>query len=246
MELRKKVAVALGLVAAAAVIFCICVQAGTDKEVPKITFGEELTLVTGDTSEEMLLADVKAEDNHDGDISARVIVGEQIVKEDMVEIVYIVVDDAGNVASKTRVIPYGQSADVRESEDWTEDDDSAEEGSVENNSVENNSEEETAEGTEEIAEESMETSEEETAVPETPVITLNQSSVTLPVGSRFEYSTYIASVSDDVDTKVELFRNLVITGYYDVNTPGTYPLEFWLVDKDGNQSERQSFTLIIE
>ncbi len=237
MELRKKVAVVLGVAAAAAVIFCVCVQAGADVEPPKITFGEELTLVTNNTSEEMLLADVKAEDDHDGDISSQVIVGERTVREDTVEIVYIVADGAGNVASKTRVVPYGGNADVLETE---------EDNSVEDGLAEDVSEEETAEGIEESSEESMETSEEETEVPEFPVITLNQSSVTLPVGSRFEYSTYIASVSDDADTQAELFRNLVITGHYDVNTPGSYPLEFWLVDKDGNQSERQSFTLIIE
>lgn len=238
MGLRKKVAVALGIVAVAAVGFCIYIQAGTDTKAPEITFGEELTLVTDDTTKEMLLADVKAVDNQDGDISAQVIVGEQTVKDDTMEIIYIVADSAGNVASKIRVVPYEGNAGVPETEEVT---------------GEGSSEEETVEETEEIeeteaesTEESSEAVPEETANPAIPVITMNQSSVTLPVGSRFEYSTYIASVLDDADTKAELFRNLVITGHFDVNTPGSYPLEFWVVDRDGNQSERQPFTLIIE
>lgn len=228
MGLRKKVAVALGIVAVAAVGFCIYIQAGTDTKAPEITFGEELTLVTDDTTKEMLLADVKAVDNQDGDISAQVIVGEQTVKDDTMEIIYIVADSAGNVASKIRVVPYEGDAGITDTEETAEE-----------------SEEETIEETEAI-EESSETVPEETVNPAIPVLTMNQSSVTLPVGSHFEYSIYIASITDDVDTREELYRNLSINGHFDINTPGSYPLEFWVVDRDGNQSERQPFTLIIE
>lgn len=233
MELRKKVAIGLGVAAVASVIFCVCVQAGADEQAPKISYGEELTVVTDSTTREMLLADVKAEDNKDGDVSSKVIVGEETIEGDTVEIVYIVADSAGNVASKTRVVPYeGKEPLLEEPE------------SVQEEETEEIPEEETTEAVTEA--ESTETVPEETADPAIPVIVLNQSSVTLPVGGRFVYSTYIASVSDDVDTREELFRNMVITGHYDVNTPGSYPLEFWLVDKDGNQSARQPFTLIIE
>ncbi len=229
MGLRKKAAVALGIVAVAAVGFCFYIQSGTDTKAPVITFGEELTLVTDDTTSEILLADVKAVDDQDGDISAQVVVGEQTVQDGMVEIIYIVVDRAGNVASKIREIPYEGDADSTNPVKSETDD----------------SENETLEETEE-AEESTETDPEETVNPAIPVITMNQSSVSLPVGSLFEYSVYIASITDDVDTREELYRNLSINGHFDVNTPGSYPLEFWVVDRDGNQSERQLFTLIIE
>lgn len=230
MELRHKIAIGLGLVAAAALGFCIVVQAGTDTEAPRIVYGGSLTVVTDSTTKEMLLADVGAVDNKDGNIASKVIVGEETINGDSVEIVYIVADRAGNVASDTRVVPYEGAGVVSEEQETV---------------PEEETQETSAEETEEESE-STEAVTEETADPVIPVITLNQSSVTLPVGSRFEYSLYIASVYDDVDTREELFRNMVITGHYDVNTPGSYPLEFWLVDKDGNQSERQAFTLIIE
>ncbi len=231
MGWRKKIAAVLGTVAVAAVGFCIYIKAGTDTKAPEITFGEELTLVTDDTTKEMLLADVKAMDDQDGDVSGQVIVGEQTVNDGFMEIVYIVTDRAGNVASKIRVVPFDGTAD----------------DSGSNISADDPMEEETSEETEETAEEGAETaSEEETESGTVPVITMQQSSVTLPVGTSFEYSIYIASITDDADTREELYRNLSINGHYDINTPGSYQLEFWVVDKDGNQSERQPFTLIIE
>lgn len=240
MGLRKKVAVVLGLAAAAAAGFCIYIQANIDTQAPEITFGTDLTAVTADMTKEELIADVKATDNKDGDISSQVIIGEQTITGDMVELIYIVADKAGNVASKVRILPYQAEDGTSVSQTV-----SSNENPEESQETEALSEEETGEETE-SAEESTESVPEETPVPEIPVVTLNQNSVTLPVGTHFEYGSYIASVTDDKDTREQLYRNLVVTGYYDVNTPGTYPLEYWVMDSDYNESVRQSFTLIIE
>ncbi|MBQ7432309.1 MAG: hypothetical protein IJV50_02415, partial [Lachnospiraceae bacterium] len=97
-------------------------------------------------------------------------------------------------------------------------------------SPEESSAEETAEETTE------ETVPVETADPAIPVIRLKQNTVTLPAGTPFEYASYIESVTDDKDDQYQLYQHLVVTGYYDVRTPGSYPLQYWVTDTDRHES----------
>ena len=60
------------------------------------------------------------------------------------------------------------------------------------------------------------------------------------------YQEYVESITDDKDAQNDLFRQLVINGTYDINTPGTYPLIFYTQDSDGNTSNEVTFTLIIQ
>ena len=100
---------------------------------------------------------------------------------------------------------------------------------------------------EETTEESTEETEPvETADPAIPVIRLKQNSVTLPAGTPFDYMSYIESITDDKDSRSTLNQYIVVTGYYDVRTPGSYPLQFWVTDTERHESERQEFLLIIE
>ena len=92
----------------------------------------------------------------------------------------------------------------------------------------------------------VETEPVETADPAIPVIQLKQNTVTLPAGTPFDYMSYIASITDDKDSQATLNQFIVVTGFYDVRTPGSYPLQYWLTDTDRHESERQDFLLIIE
>ena len=97
-----------------------------------------------------------------------------------------------------------------------------------------------------IEETTEETEPVETADPAIPVVRLKQNTVTLPAGTPFEYASYIESVTDDKDDQYQLYQHLVVTGFYDVRTPGSYPLQYWVTDTDRHESERQEFLLIIE
>lgn len=69
-----------------------------------------------------------------------------------------------------------------------------------------------------------------------PQFRLNEYEVTLPVGSKFDYSTYIQDITDDKDDRSTLFRQIQLQNPVDTNTPGTYEVVYYVVDSDGNQS----------
>ena len=116
----------------------------------------------------------------------------------------------------------------------------------------------TEETSEEVAEE--ETTEEtiaetETAVEtesvvesesESPVLTMKAGEASIAVGTQFIYQNHIESIVDNKDQEMDLFREVVIEGDYDCNTPGTYSLVFYTYDSDNNRSNEVPFTLIVQ
>lgn len=236
MKFRRIAGVLLGLVALAAILLCVKIYIEEDREAAVITFGAELENVDVNTDAEVLLSDVSAIDNQDGDISDRVQVAEKSLKEDSLEIVYVVRDSSGNVALKRRLIPIEESGADNQVEETKE-------PTQEVETVPEVTEEESTEAEET---ETDDETEEETASSEIPVLTLTQGHVTLPAGSEFQYGSFVSSITDDKDSYDDLFRNLVITGTYNMNTPGEYELEFWTLDSDGHQSEREKFRLTVE
>ena len=78
---------------------------------------------------------------------------------------------------------------------------------------------------------------------EAPVLVLNSGSDMISSSDSFNYSAYIASVTDDKDSQDGLFRNITIEGDYSTNRAGTYPLTIYVTDSDGNSSNRETFIL---
>ena len=81
---------------------------------------------------------------------------------------------------------------------------------------------------------------------EPPILTMTTDQVTLAVGTSFIYQDYVESIVDDKDPEDELFRELIIEGEYNIQTPGTYPLVFYTCDSDGNISNKVPLTVIVQ
>lgn len=78
-----------------------------------------------------------------------------------------------------------------------------------------------------------------------PTLTLQTSQVHVPVGVDPAWVMVIGSLSDDVDSYETLFDNLQVSAY-DRNTPGTYQVTVHTVDSDGNTSQQQALTIVVE
>lgn len=244
--MKNKIVWILSILCIAAAAFSIFVLQGEDRNEPEIQFTEEIAY-SPDMTEEDLLKGVTATDPEDGDISDRVVV-ESIVQsngKDYVKVYYAVVDNSGNGVRTGREVPYADGADRTETSQ-------PEESAEETVNAEEEAEETTAEPAEETAAE--ETPAEETPAPETeaapaaeaPVLTMKTDQATLARGTAFVYQEYVESITDNKDAQNDLFRELVINGTYDINTPGTYPLIFYTQDSDGNASNEVAFTLIVQ
>ena len=53
----------------------------------------------------------------------------------------------------------------------------------------------------------------------------------------------VADGSDDADS---LSMRISVDGQYDVNTPGSYLLHYYVIDSDGNASEVKALTLNVQ
>ena len=81
----------------------------TDKDVPpEITCPNDILEISASDSEEVLLVDVTAEDQQDGDLTERITIGgiSKLVTRDTAKVTYLVFDSDNNMASCARRIRY--------------------------------------------------------------------------------------------------------------------------------------------
>lgn len=82
-------------------------------------------------------------------------------------------------------------------------------------------------------------------VAEVPVFTLKVSEIRTKVGVRPALVDLIGTLSDDKDSYETLFHNIAISKY-DINTAGTYQVVLTTTDSDGNASQPQNLTIVVE
>jgi hypothetical protein len=70
-----------------------------------------------------------------------------------------------------------------------------------------------------------------------PVISLTEKKIFLQIGASFQPLRYVSDITDDKDSQDTLYRRISVVGVYNSNKAGTYILEYYVVDTDGNQSE---------
>lgn len=240
--MKNKIVWILGVLCVILIALSIIVLKREDRNKPEMRFDESFEYHEN-MSEEDLLKGVTAIDQEDGDISDQIVV-DSVVKsngKNYVKVYYAVVDSSGNGVRVGREIPYSEE----------------ENGAKEPADIEVTVAEETEAVPESMEEAAITTSsiqetdmvQETEAVPdgsEPPVLTMTTDQVTLAVGSTFVYQDYVESIVDDKDLEDDLFRELIIEGEYDIQTPGTYPLVFCTCDSNGNISNSVPFTLIIQ
>lgn len=213
-----------------------------DRVAPVIQLEGKNTLIyhKGD-SDDVLLEDVRAEDEKDGDVSDSLRVSKvYVISEDRAVVVYVAKDKANNIGKLKREVRY---KDMQE------------------NAVEVNSDEKSEESSAQTAEqttqqnsghqEQMSTQQETITVPDTqdtnltaPKITMIQTEATLKVGESFNILRYIQNAVD-VDGS-SLSRYIHVDGAYDMSQPGVYSLHVYATSPTGATSNIEAFTLTVE
>lgn len=86
----------------------------------------------------------------------------------------------------------------------------------------------------------------EVTAPGAPHIKLTENHTQIKVGDSFDPLLYVATVEDDYDNIYTLWRDIQISGDYDVNTPGVYDFSFYVTDSSGNVSNHAKFRLTVK
>ncbi|MDO4804296.1 MAG: hypothetical protein Q4A32_05710 [Lachnospiraceae bacterium] len=188
-----------------------------DRTRPEITFGSNIPSYREGDDTQVLLANVSAYDDRDGNLTSKVQVN-QITPIDhgtRASVTYVVIDSQNNIATATQIVEYTPLSDESAADAL---DESASDVPT----------------YEEAAEE---------AEPGSPFLVLSAESDMIKASDSFNYMSYIAAVSDDVDSEEYLFQHIVIEGDYSSTTAGTYPLTIYVTDSDNNESNRETFIL---
>lgn len=226
----KQRVITLGLAGGCIVLMIIAfiVNAGRDDEAPEITVEKgEVTYTEGD-SYEALLDGVSAEDDSDGDLSDKVFV-DKIVQtgENSAVVYYGVMDSHNNVGTAKKKIAYrtSESDEAGVEEDQTDQADPAGEDPASQDIVL-----------------------QETLQPDgvRPVMALVADTMTIGVGGEFDLIGVVRDIVDDKDDRDTLYQRISAEGAYDVNTPGSYDIRYYVIDTDGNTSDPHVFTLVVQ
>lgn len=241
----KKGLVAMLLLACAALLAGnVVVYIGEDRNGPEITVPqEEITYVAGsDTS--ALLNGVTAADDRDGDVTNTVTVESIIPNEDQTgaSVVYVAKDSKNNVTKATRLISYaadaGQAA-AQEAEAAAQQ--AAQEAAAADQTAASGEDAQTADDGAAQNEAAI------AALPaESPRFYLTQYSVEVERGAELNRLGYVQDITDDKDSRDELYQGIQISGEVDTNTPGEYMLEYYVVDSDGNTSNTAQLKVTVK
>lgn len=170
-----------------------------------------------------LLEGVRAQDDKDGDLTSEVFVEKVVPVSKKKAIVYYgVTDKANNVGTASREVTYQAAEDSDAAEETAQDAAAADQQSADQQSG--------------------------TLQPNgtRPAMKLAEEAKTIARGTSFNALNEVTDAVDDKDDRDTLFRGLHIDGNYNVNQAGTYTLQYYVQDSDGNTSDPITFTLTVQ
>lgn len=247
--MKKGLVAMLFLACAALLAGNVVVYIGEDRNGPEISVPqEEITYVAG-TDTSALLNGVTAQDNRDGDVTDTVTIESIIPNAEQTgaSVVYVAKDSKNNVTKETRTILYSTDANQAAAQA------AAEQAAADQAAQDQAAAEQAAQG--DAAGESAQTTDDgaaqnEAAIAalsaESPRIYLTQYSVELERGAELNELSYVQDISDDEDSRDELYQGIQISGEVDTNTPGEYTLEYHVVDSDGNNSNAAQLRVTVK
>lgn len=175
-----------------------------------------------------LLEGVTAQDEKDGDLTNEVFVEKVVpVSKKKAVVYYGVTDKAKNVGTARREVTYQTAEDSDAAEETAQDAAAADEQSIDEQSIDQQSAALQPNGTR-------------------PAMKLAEETKTIARGTSFNALNEVTDAVDDKDDRDTLFRGLHIDGNYNVNQAGTYTLQYYLQDSDGNTSDPITFTLTVQ
>lgn len=247
--MKKGLVAMLFLACAALLAGNVVVYIGEDRNGPEISVPqEEITYVAG-TDTSALLNGVTAQDNRDGDVTDTVTIESIIPNADQTgaSVVYVAKDSKNNVTKETRTIVYSTDANQAAAQA------AAEQAAADQAAQDQAAAEQVAQG--DAAGESAQTTDDgaaqnEAAIAalsaESPRFYLTQYSVEVERGADLNELSYVQEISDDKDSRDELYQGIQISGEVDTNTPGEYTLEYHVVDSDGNNSNAAQLKVTVK
>lgn len=242
--MKKGLVAMLFLACAALLAGNVVVYIGEDRNGPEISVPqEEITYVAG-TDTSALLNGVTAQDDRDGDVTDTVTIESIIPNANQTgaSVVYVAKDSKNNVTKETKTILYSTDANQ-----------AAAQAAAEQVAADQAAAEQAAQG--DAAGESAQTTDDgaaqnEAAIAalsaESPRFYLTQYSVELERGAELNELSYVQDISDDEDSRDELYQGIRISGEVDTNTPGEYTLEYHVVDSDGNNSNAAQLRVTVK
>lgn len=237
-----------------------------DRTVPeiKVDQSEKIAYTEGEGYGK-LLEGVTAQDNKDGDLTSEVFVEKVVpVSKKKAVVYYGVTDKAKNVGTASREVTYqaAEDSDAAEetvqdtaSEDTTQKTDEKSEKKTKKKSkkakTKKTAEEKKAEDTaQDAAAAEQQNTDQQSATLQPngtrPAMKLAEEAKTIARGTSFNALNEVTDAVDDKDDRDTLFRGLHIDGNYNVNQSGTYTLQYYVQDSDGNTSDPITFTLTVQ
>ncbi len=222
---------ALVMAAACAVLTVIAafIYLRQDNTPPEIKIEERDISYTEGDGHEALMEGVTAVDKVDGDLSDKVFVSKIVLtSEDSAIVYYGVMDESKNIGTARRRVTYKSQAAAQE----------------EQQQAEETSGEVGAEG------QNGEMTPDQAAPLEAngprPIMALTTDQMTIKAGEAFDPLSIVRDAVDDKDDKNTLYQHIHTDGTYDLRTPGSYEIRYYVTDTDGNASDPIIFTLTVE
>lgn len=211
-----------------------------------------------------LLEGVTAQDDKDGDLTSEVFVEKVVpVSKKKAVVYYGVTDKANNVGTASREVTYqvAEGSDAAEdtaSEDIAEDttqktdEKSAKKTKKKSKKAKTKKtaeDKKTEETTQDAAAEQQSADQQSEVLQPNgtrPAMKLAEEAKVIAKGTSFNALNEVTDAVDDKDDRDTLFRGLHIDGNYNVNQAGTYTLQYYVQDSDGNTSDPITFTLTVQ
>lgn len=226
--MKKWITAILSLIVFGFVFFWIFIEITEDDTGPQIFFSDEMPVYIHDDEYERLLQGVSAKDKRDGDVTSSLLIENIYPNDDGVTatVIYVARDTSNNITKVRRTIKY--------------------ESNNQSNILEKQ-EQQQIELMKANEIEADEKGEENSEMGEHPVIHLSESKVVLMVGQSVNQLAYVDSIIDDKDDREMLYQNIQIEGST-LNTDqiGTYELIYFVVDSDGNKSNEEKLTFVVQ
>lgn len=191
-----------------------------------------------------LLNGVTAADDRDGDVTSTVTVESIIPNEDQTgaSVVYVAKDSKNNVTKATRLISYAADAGQAAAQ---EADAAAQQAAQEAAAADQTAA--SGEDAQTVDDGAAQNEAAIAALPaESPRFYLTQYSVEVERGAELNRLGYVQDITDDKDSRDELYQGIQISGEVDTNTPGEYMLEYYVVDSDGNTSNTAQLKVTVK
>lgn len=209
-----------------------------------------------------LLEGVTAQDDKDGDLTSEVFVEKVVpVSKKKAVVYYGVTDKAKNVGTASREVTYQAAEDSDAAEETAQNTASEEVSEDTTQKTKKKTKKAKTKKTAEDSDAAEETAQDAAAADQQstdqqsgalqpngtrPAMKLAGEAKTIARGTSFNALNEVTDAVDDKDDRDTLFRGLHIDGNYNVNQAGTYTLQYYVQDSDGNTSDPITFTLTVQ